>query len=465
LAVSISADHSPQTTSKTTEKQAPKKQNNIQVLDGFRCIAILLVIGYHLQQRNPLFVQRFTHPLIDAFWTFGSSGVNLFFVLSGFLLFMPYARALMFQGKWPSIRQFYFRRALRILPAYYVALIIDVILFAPEYLRPDHWKQLFLFFILFMDSTKATYQHINGAFWTLAVEWQFYMLLPLAMLAFAFLFKRLKQSPRLRLGTILGLCFLIIVYGITMRYIGNQYAHKPGENIIVTIILDLLYGTSGKYFENFAVGMAISGCYIYAQYAQSASFVRWMKRISPFALIAGCGIVYLAAAWNYHIADSHGTTFRFLAPIDHYYNEWDTIVIALGYGLCMFALLFGPRILRYPLELKIMQNIAMISYGLYIWHLPFLVFFHEHIQPTLGDLVHQQYKLYGTYWACVLLVIFPLAISTYYLIEKPCITFSHKKRSTKVNMLPAQIVVASQVPAQIIVASQVPAQTLENIGK
>ncbi len=76
-----------------------------------------------------------------------------------------------------------------------------------------------------------------------------------------------------------------------------------------------------------------------------------------------------------------------------------------------------------------MQNIAMISYGLYIWHLPFIAFFHDHIQPTLDNLVHEQYKLYATYWVCVLLVVFPLAITTYYLIEKPCIAFSHKKQT------------------------------------
>jgi peptidoglycan/LPS O-acetylase OafA/YrhL len=439
LALSISTDHRPQATSKTTEKQVTKKQNNIRVLDGFRCIAILLVIGYHLQQRNPLFVQRFSHPQIDALWTFGSSGVNLFFLLSGFLLFMPYARALIFQDKWPSIRQFYFRRALRILPAYYVALIIEVFVFKPQYLQPDHWKQLFLFFILFMDSTRTTFQQLNGAFWTLAVEWQFYMLLPLLMLGFAFVLKRLKQSPRLRLGAILGLCFLLVVYGITMRYIGTHYSHKPGENIIVTIVLDLLYGQGGKYFENFAIGMAISGCYIYAQYAQSETFVRWMKRISPIVLLAGVGILYFAAVWNYHLADSKGTKFLRLVPIDHYFNTWDSTIIALGYGSCIFALLFGPRIWRYPLESKIMQKIAMISYGLYIWHLPFIIFFHDHIQPTLGNLANEQYKLYGTYWVYILLVIFPLSITTYYLIEKPCITFGHKKRTPKANVQTASV--------------------------
>ncbi|WP_201364791.1 acyltransferase family protein [Dictyobacter formicarum] len=429
MAVSLSADRI-QATRPTTEKQAPKKHNTIQVLDGFRAIAILLVISYHIEQKNPSFIHKFLHPQIGAPWTFGTSGVNLFFVLSGFLLFMPYARALIFQAKWPSIRQFYLRRALRILPAYYIALAIDVVVFQPQYLQPDHWKQLFLFLILFMDSTTTTYQQLNGPFWTLAVEWQFYMLLPLVMLGFLFVLKRLKPTPRLRLGGVLGLCFLLIIYGIVMCYIGGLYAHKPGENIIATIVLDLLYGTNGKYFENFAIGMAISGCYIYAQQIQSTFFDQWMKRLSPLILGAGCLILYFAAVWTFRIANlsKGGAFFLRLALLDNFYSVWASTVIALGYGCCMFALLFGPKILRSPLEISFLRNLALISYGLYMWHLPFIIFFHDHILPTLGNLVNERYKLYATYWICMFLVAFPIAITSYIFIEKPCIAFSHKKR-------------------------------------
>ena len=450
---SIPTDYSTQTTSNTTKKQAPKKQNNIQVLDGFRCIAILLVIGFHIQQKNSDFFNKFMHPKIGVLWTFGVSGVNLFFVLSGFLLFMPYARALMFQTKWPSFRQFYLRRALRILPAYYVALAVEVVVFQPQYLQPDHWKQLFLFLIFFMDSTKTTFQQLNGPFWTLAVEWQFYMLLPLITLGFYFLLKRLKQSPRLRLGAILSLCLLLVAYGITMRYIGGLYAHKPGENIVATIVLDLLYGSDGKYFENFAIGMAISGCYIYAQYAKSEVFSLRLKNISPFVLIAGCGILYFAAVWEFHIAVSGGNRFLSLAPLDKFYTTWDSTVIAVGYGLCILALLFGPKILRTPLELKIMQKIAMISYGLYMWHLPFILFFYDHILPTLGNLVNERHKLYFAYWVCIILVVFPIAITSYILIEKPCIALSHKKRTSNVNILLKQAVTVPPVLPEPVVTT------------
>jgi peptidoglycan/LPS O-acetylase OafA/YrhL len=129
LAINLSAGNRIQATTFTTEKQAPKKHNSILALDGFRAIAILLVMGYHIQQKNPGFINKSHHPTISALWAFGTSGVNLFFILSGFLLFMPYARALLFQARWPSIRQFYLRRALRILPAYYLALAVDVVVF------------------------------------------------------------------------------------------------------------------------------------------------------------------------------------------------------------------------------------------------------------------------------------------------------------------------------------------------
>jgi peptidoglycan/LPS O-acetylase OafA/YrhL len=427
LAIGIAKNSHTPATSNTMEKQAAQKHNNILVLDGFRSIALLLVIGYHIEQKTDL-VHKFSYPKIGALWSFGASGVNLFFVLSGFLLFMPYARALIFRSRWPSARQFYLRRALRILPAYYVALALNVVIFQPQYLQPDHWKQLFLFLVLFMDSTPTTYQQLNGPFWTLAVEWQFYMLLPLIMLGISFLLKPLKQSPRLRLSAILGLCFLIVVYGITMRYIGRLYAHKPGENIIATLVLDLLYGTDGKYFENFAIGMAISGIYIYAQYAQSIFFIPWIKRSSFFVLSAGCSVLYFAAVWHFHNVDSKGMDFLCLAPLDKFYDAWGSTSIALGYGLCILALLFAPKILRFPLEITLLQKLALISYGIYMWHLPFVLFFHDHILPTLGHVANGRYRLYANYWVCILLVVFPIAITSYILIERPCIAFSHSRK-------------------------------------
>ncbi|HAT45720.1 MAG TPA: hypothetical protein DCS90_11535, partial [Ktedonobacter sp.] len=162
------------------------KKNTIALLDGVRAFACLIVIWYHIYQ-TPLALhiwdpQSFAHPLVNAFLYFGKYGVTLFFVLSGFLLFTPFAKALLFEHTWPSARHYYVRRVFRVLPAYYLSLILIILLFQQQYLLPQHWKELGLFFTFFMDSSDATFKQLNAPFWTLAVEWQYYMLLPVLVL-------------------------------------------------------------------------------------------------------------------------------------------------------------------------------------------------------------------------------------------------------------------------------------------
>src|SRR5690242_4861493 len=104
---------------KKDEVRSGKGVKNIAALDGVRAIAALMVVSLHLNKGAgvPWSINR--EPLASSLAVFGRTGVILFFVLSGFLLFMPYARALLFQERWPSLRTFYLRRIFRIWPGYY----------------------------------------------------------------------------------------------------------------------------------------------------------------------------------------------------------------------------------------------------------------------------------------------------------------------------------------------------------
>src|SRR6266702_3017593 len=102
----------------TSLLEGKKQKSTIASLDGVRAIACLSVVAYHLTLVTtqdvhlwyPHNVSRWIATLAYA----GDTGVTLFFVLSGFLLFMPYAKALLFDSSWPLARHFYLRRALRI---------------------------------------------------------------------------------------------------------------------------------------------------------------------------------------------------------------------------------------------------------------------------------------------------------------------------------------------------------------
>src|SRR5690348_11900504 len=111
--------------SENTQEQARMANKfarpTLPALDGLRGLAIALVLWYHLMDPRVLLGKAAPLPLYGLLGS-GFSGVFLFFVLSGFLLFLPYARALLSGESWPAAREFYRRRALRILPAYYVSL-------------------------------------------------------------------------------------------------------------------------------------------------------------------------------------------------------------------------------------------------------------------------------------------------------------------------------------------------------
>src|SRR5579871_5156059 len=191
-------------------------------LDGVRACACLTVIAYHisLMTRDQHLWTDTSNRLVGAILLAGGAGVTLFFVLSGFLLFLPYAQALLAEQPWPSARLFYLRRALRIIPGYYFSLVVLVLLDHPEYLEPQRWGQLALFPIFLMDSTRATFQQLNGPYWTLAIEWQFYLLLPLLALGIIAMTRLLARwvRPEQRFWVVVGCLLGMCGWGLFTRY-------------------------------------------------------------------------------------------------------------------------------------------------------------------------------------------------------------------------------------------------------
>src|ERR1700736_1341822 len=96
------------------DRQVGGKRNNIAVLDGVRAVAFLMVMVFHINRiTGDSLWNRMANPLASSLSTAGGTGVTLFFVLSGFLLFMPFAKSLLFDSPWPLVRVYYMRRLLR----------------------------------------------------------------------------------------------------------------------------------------------------------------------------------------------------------------------------------------------------------------------------------------------------------------------------------------------------------------
>jgi peptidoglycan/LPS O-acetylase OafA/YrhL len=405
--------------SRLLEDQQQSAKNTIAVLDGVRACAILFVIIFHINRTTgDNLWSRTDNPLATSVSTAGGTGVTLFFVLSGFLLFMPYAKALLFKTRWPLARVYYLRRVLRIVPGYYISLFLIILLFQPAYLHPDHFKDLALFLTFYMDSSQSTFRQINGPFWTLATEWQFYMILPLLALAFALVVKRVPMQRRLQAVT---LCLMsLILWGLFVRCCGFYYTQNPMETFLVprsvlNVILFFSFGITGKYTEDFAVGMFVSLCYIYTQHPSSGEKLNTMaRRLSLWLWRGGIIILVFSAVWHFN-HEMHG--WPFLNGLYPYYDWLSEMVLAVGYGACIAAILFGHAALKRPFEWPLLRWIGLISYSLYIWHLPLIIVFRDHVLPNIHSL--NTFTTYGLYWLWAFVVIFPFAFFCYVLVEKP----------------------------------------------
>ncbi len=427
----------------TMTLEGTKPKNSIAVLDGVRAIAILTVIFYHVSVKSGVASIPWLDPHIVALIYTGYAGVTLFFVLSGFLLFLPYIKSLLFESAWPSVRMFYLRRALRIIPAYYLSLFLLIMFAQPAYLQPDHWKELLLFLTFFMDSSQTTFQHLNSPFWSLGVEWQFYMLLPWLALVLRPIVQRGSLTRRVWM---LILCLGgVIAWGIVSRF-GGYYitAHPTAQfgvpHIVLKVAVALLYGCGGqglhgKFLEDFGIGMLAALFYTMARNTSPES--RWntlLRRLSPWFLISSILCFAVMAQWNSELLVPPDNSPFAVFLYGDAYNTFHEFGLALGYGCFVLAVLFGGSILKRIFEWTPLRWIGIISFSLYIWHNPILLPFANALAPFIPNWSPFRVFCLNIVWVAVVAISF--SGINYVLIEKPFMRISddlRKKQQAKVK--------------------------------
>ena len=180
-------------------------RKRIPELDGLRVLMIFIVSWYHIWQQSWLRPAIGSYSL-DYLTRSGYVWVDGTVLLSSFLLFLPYAKAMREHLPAPDTRDFYFRRVRRILPGYYFIILVTLFAVAipwqlystPSYLVKDLATHLTFTFPFFRDTYLFT--PLGAACWTLAIEVQAYALFPLVA-------KGVMKKPALTLGVMCAVCF------------------------------------------------------------------------------------------------------------------------------------------------------------------------------------------------------------------------------------------------------------------
>lgn len=180
-------------------------------LDAYRGIACLMVCFYHSATNIGLFQV--------TFW--GFTGVHLFFIISGYLIFKPFLKSLLMFERLPSTTQFYRNRFMRIMPPYLVSLVLYTGLRFVTHTNIPSAKNMFTHILLIFNYfSEKEFFSINPVLWSLAIEAQFYLILPLCVYAVCRLCKPFQVSPD---RIVLMLLTLFFITGIVSR--GLEFTH------------------------------------------------------------------------------------------------------------------------------------------------------------------------------------------------------------------------------------------------
>jgi peptidoglycan/LPS O-acetylase OafA/YrhL len=300
-------------------------------LESLRAIAALGVMTGHIYGQANGYRPGAT---LDTLWhrtlLGGGYGVYLFFALTGYLLFWPFARQLFSDGRAVDLWRYALNRALRILPLYWVAVAVLLVLQHGGG-SFDQWWRFATFSQNFSTHTVLT---VDGPMWSLVVEVEFYVLLPLLAVGLA------VAARRSRWVAALGLIALAVA-----SYLVRQHAFaSAGRRILLEYSLPAT-------FMYFVPGMLLA--LLRLQWEKRRP--RWLRG----ALAAGDAWLALAVAF---------TVWQF-----HDYGNLYAIAIAsfLAVGVCVLPLSRG-RLVR-ALDWRPLAIIGVASYSLYVWHNPIVI--------------------------------------------------------------------------------------------
>ena len=345
------------------EKTAPQ---HVAYLDGLRALAALFVIVHHCALQvnfNEAHVPRLASKIGDFFSSYGHNAVDVFIVLSGFCLALPVVRGDGFLRG--GALQFFQKRARRILPPYFLAMLFSLLLIwlAIGHKTGTHWdyslpvnaKGILTHLLLVQDLFRDTSARINHAFWSISVEWRIYFLFPLLIML-----RRSWGSLRVAAAA--------AALSYTVLYIGQHTA------INAVINLDPA-GASPQYLGLFTLGL-LGADIAYGTSKNGKTPLPALRRPAAAALLLGATTLLMAAASKIKV--SHGQPLG-LSYTDFFVGLWAaSLLIAASnekFTWLSRALSWRPFVF-----------LGTFAYSIYLIHGPLIQILWQYVLfPLQGD--------------------------------------------------------------------------------
>lgn len=371
-------------------------------VESLRAFAALAVLVGHVYAGALGFTNLFS-PFSHRLGIGGGLGVYLFFVLSGFLLFRPWARQI-HGGAGVDLRRYARNRALRILPLYYAILVVLLIVSPAAVDRGVWWR-----FALFI----APYSHGIGAWlddpmWSLSVEMQFYLVLPVI----GWVLVRLARGSLVRAGALLA------GVGMASYVLRAISVHREG---LTNDFLAGRYSLSTLFFF-FVAGMLLA----LVSLAWGSRAPGWLR--GP-----------LASPWLWIAAAVAG----YLVVCDDFNREWVLAVASfLLVGACVLPL--RPAAIVRLADGRALALVGIISYSVYLWQAPVLyVTAGEHYRvgaPGAVNFVGAP-RSFPALLAVTLPAVLAVAAASYWAIERPFLRLRRRWAAS------SPVVAVTDVPA------------------
>lgn len=335
----------------------------VPVFDGYRALAILGVVLLHVFTVSGVVGEGESGTLAQLNWGLFGRAVEVLFVVSGFVVFLPtVARG----GRFGSWTGYAIRRAARLLPAYWLILVISLVLLATVNLEAD----------VPMPSVLSTFTHFTGTqlpasmlsgevsvgffvnppLWTLSVELGFYLVLPFIAAVY---FRR----------PFAGLLAALLVTVAWDLFFDNYYdiislldIHPDAEDAFRFMF------NSGAQLPAWALsfGLGMTGAWVYVKVSAMEQTEALRRRILGVLL----GAVLAGAILAWVNGDYLEQTRQSL---------WLSMAFSVALASAMVAIALGPAAFRWPFANRPIRRLGDISYGIYLSHMLLLIY--------MGDLL------------------------------------------------------------------------------